>query len=439
VNITVFIAVQRCTVMVLAALLGCSTALGQSGETDDKSPDKTDSDVSVQSLLGDQITTELHDDSTILRDVNISGQDKAGVVILDALHIWLGGAVQYDYYNFDGIYNNTGEGDRREGGSMRRLEGTLRMQLYDWGELKAQYDFDQGIFRDLYLRWVSKLSVTPLTITVGNQKEPIGLDDLVGNKFSIAQERSAPSHAFGTWRSLGVRFHRAFELGEEESKLKRWDDEGAFVTTSVGVFTEDIEQTNNTDRAFTGRVTVGQKKADVATHLGVSASYREGDFFRISMRPEVREADRVTLARPQANTLAIVGLEAIFNKGAFHLQAEAFASSYRGRLDGYGGGGYIQAGWYVTGESRSYNPRWGLVSPHAPGSRPSVEVFSRLSHTRGEDDDNGWNDYKSLTVGTNVYYRKVRGSINILYGESRAPIVTEDEGVALIARIQYLF
>ena len=105
----------------------------------------------------------------------------------------------------------------------------------------------------------------------------------------------------------------------------------------MGVFTEDIEQTNDTDRAFTGRVTVGQKKADVGMHLGVSACYREGDFYRISMRPEVREADLVTLSRPQANTLAIAGLEAVFNKGAFHLQAEAFASSYRGRLDGYGG------------------------------------------------------------------------------------------------------
>ena len=182
--------------MVMAALLACNTALGQPEETDENSPDKTDSDVSVQSLLGDQVTTELHDDSTILRDVKTGKRDETGVVILDALRVWLGGAIQYDYYNFDGIYNNTGEGERREGGSMRRLEGTLRMQLYDWGELKAQYDFDRGIFRDLYLRWVSKLPVTPLTITVGNQKEPIGLDNLVGNKFSIAQERSAPSHAF---------------------------------------------------------------------------------------------------------------------------------------------------------------------------------------------------------------------------------------------------
>lgn len=76
------------------------------------------------------------------------------------------------------------------------------------------------------------------------------------------------------------------------------------------------------------------------------------------------------------------------------------------------------------------------VAPARP-ARISWEALAVT--TRGEDDDNGWNDYKSLTVGANVYYSKVRGSIAILYGESREPIETEDEGIAVNARIQYLF
>jgi len=84
-----------------------------------------------------------------------------------------------------------------------------------WGEIKAQYDLENGVVKDLYLRWVSKRLNTPMTVTVGNQSEPMTLDDTIGNKFGIAQETSAPSHTFGDWRSLGVRLHRAFQLGPE--------------------------------------------------------------------------------------------------------------------------------------------------------------------------------------------------------------------------------
>ena len=45
----------------------------------------------------------------------------------------------------------------------------------------------------------------------------------------------------------------------------------------------------------------------------------------------------------------------------------------------------------------------------------------------------------SATLGGNFWYRNFRGSINVLYGESREPIGTEDDGVAVVARAQYLF
>ena len=58
----------------------------------------------------------------------------------------------------------------------------------------------------------------------------------------------------------------------------------------------------------------------------------------------------------------------------------------------------------------------------------------------GEDDNvNGWNDYTSLTLGGNIYFRRFRASLNLLYGDSREPINGEDEGFALNVRAQYLF
>ncbi len=392
----------------------------------------------VATLLDADTTNEMHDDSTLLRSVSVL-EDETGVEFFNALRIWVGGAVQYDYSNFDGIYSNRDEGERREGGSMRRLEGILRSSLYDWGEIKAQYDFDSGVFRDLYLRWVSDRPSTPLIITIGNQKEPIGLDQLQGNKQGIAQERSAPSSAFGAWRSMGLRLHRAFQVAGADRPIDLFDDDAAFVTTSLGVFTEDIEESHDTDLAITGRVTAGRERDGVGIHAGLALSYREGLYDRISPRPEVQDADRVTLANPVANTQGIVGLEGMYNKGPLHLQAEAYYSDYGGRVGGYGGGGYLLAGWFVTGDSWGYNPKWGLLASPASTGVLSAELFARISHTRGEDDVNGWNDYLSTTVGANFWYHSLRGSVNVLYGESREPIGGQDDGWAVSVRAQYLF
>ena len=415
-----------------------SIGLSQSGEEESDTEGSAEAG-SVSTLLQDETTTELHDDNTILRNVGVTKKDESGAVLFDTVRIWIGGLVQYDYHNFDGIYSHIDGGERREGGDMRRLEGTLRSQLRDWVELKAQYDFNDGIIRDLYLRWVSDKVTVPLTLTVGNQKEPIGLDHLTGTKFGTAQELAAPVQAFSRWRSMGVRLHRSFELRAEERKFDYWDDDSAFMTTSFGVFGGDLENTNDTDLAVTGRVTAGRRKEGVGQHIGLSASYREGDFYRISMRPEVREADRVTLGRPEANTMGIVAAEGAYNRGPLHMQAELFAANYSGRVNGYGAGGYFQAGWYLSGESRNYQPEWGVLAPHTPTRSWSSEVFVRVSHTRGDDDVNGWNDYKSLTLGGNVFYRKARASLNLLYGESQYPLDGEIDGVAFVARLQYLF
>jgi len=153
----------------------------------------------------------------------------------------------------------------------------------------------------------------------------------------------------------------------------------------------------------------------------------------------VQEADRIILAYPESNTQSIVGLEGAYNRGSLHLQAEAFYSQYRGRVDGYGGGGYLQLGWFLTGETRDYNPRWGILAPHTFAGKFSTEVFARVSHTRGDDDIIDWNDYKSVTLGANLYFRSIRCSLNVLYGESREPIGAQSDGLAFVVRAQTLF
>ncbi len=406
-------------------------------ESDTSGKDAPARDNSVVSLLDEDTTRVLHDDTTVLR--TISSLDDEGVMLFGALRLWLGGAVQYDYHKLDGVFNHAGNGSTEEGGNLRRLEATARAQLLDWGELKAQYDLDLGIVRDLYWRWVSQRTNTPLTVTVGNQKEPIGLDGLTGNKFGMAQEVSTATQAMGTRRSLGVRLHRAFQRDATQRKLDYFGDDTAMVTTSVGVFTEDIEQTNDTDIAITARVTAGREDATSGAHIGLAGSYREGDFYRISFRPELSEANRITVARPDANTATVLAWEGIWAEDRLMLQSEAYYADYSGPVDGYGAGAYAQLGWFLTPDTWQYNSRWGILAPHVPSGQYSVELFARLSNTRGDDDINGWNDYTSLTLGSSLYFRRFRASLNLLYGASREPIDGEDDGFAISLRAQFLF
>ena len=59
---------------------------------DSDSDDEAEENVSVAALLDDQATNDMHDDTTLLRNVSVL-EDQTGLVFFDALRIWLGGAV----------------------------------------------------------------------------------------------------------------------------------------------------------------------------------------------------------------------------------------------------------------------------------------------------------------------------------------------------------
>ena len=140
---------QTCIPVFLACpliFISAPAATGELPATGEPVPVADESDTRVATLLDADTTSSMHDDTTILRNVSVL-EDRTGLMFFDALRLWVGGSVQYDYFNFDGIYRNTDQGERDEGSSFRRLEGVLRAQLYEWGEFKLQYDFDAGVAR----------------------------------------------------------------------------------------------------------------------------------------------------------------------------------------------------------------------------------------------------------------------------------------------------
>jgi phosphate-selective porin len=391
-------------------------------------------EITVSFLKDSEVTTDMHDDDTVLADMV---GEQSDLVLFNRINLWVGGAVQLDGYHHTDLLNLNDGGTDTEL-DIRRGEIIVRSSLFERGEIKIQYDLAEAIFRDFYWRW--QFEERDYNVTVGQQKEPMGFDYLMGNKFGTAMERSSPSSEFSSFRSFGARLNRWIDFGEKRSVA---GIPATRATAAVGIFTRDIglDNENDTDGSITGRVTLGNAiDGERGLHIGVGGSWRQGDFESIAPRPELYGAERVLLAEPEADQLVTVALEAGASFGAIHGQMELFASNYtEGQVDGDGWGGYAQLGWFVTGEHREYRPRVGLWAPVNRLGSSAWEIFSRISYTKGDDELHEANDLMQISGGVNWYFRQFRTSANVIYGETDRPVSGFDDGVALIARVQYLF
>lgn len=393
-------------------------------------------DAQVAVLADNKATARMQDDNSVLRDVR---NGKGQLVLFGKVRLWAGGAVQLDTYTGKGLFTIDDGGNSDSDTYVRRAEGILRASIFDNSEVKAQYDFNAKIFRNLYWRWLSDSASRSLT--VGNQKEPMGLDYLEGSKFTTAMEPSAPSSAFASFRSAGVRYSSWAALDSADSPLQWWGDNRTYLTSSIGVFGEDIENSNGTDWAVTGRTTMGGLTTETTGyHLGISGSYRSGEYNRIAARPGLYDVNRIVLARPDADTQALIGVEGLATMGSLHGEIELYYSDYSGgEVDAEGWGGYAQVGWMFGGKRRNYQPRWGVWAPVKAGDEQVFEVFARVSSTHGNDNVNSENYLNLLTLGGNWYYRNLRVSANLLLADTKRDISDEGSGHALGLRLQYLF
>lgn len=417
------------------------------GEVDDSAVEQVEPAVEIEEepgetatavavLTDERATVEMHDNVTILREVETARGD---LVLFDALHVWLGGAVQYDGQGYSDLLNARNGGGSETDTLVRRGEVIVRSTLFDLGEVKMQYDLDANIWRDLYYRRVDTDKAR--TLTIGNQTEPMSQENLLGNKFNAAHELAAPTSTFGSHRGMGIGLNRWFVREKGESFLGIGAPSESVITTAFGLYGEDIENTNDTDLAATGRLTWGRLLEDgTGIHLGISASYRDGEFDRINPRPELAEADRINLARFDADTATILGGEVHYSKESLHASSEYYAADYRGgEVDAWGFGGFVEVGYYLTGEHRRYRPQWGLWAPLQVGARNIFELFGRVSYTYGDSDDAASNDLSMITVGGSWYRHKFRTSLNLLYGTVDRDVEGEGTGYGASLRVQYLF
>lgn len=296
----------------------------------------------------------------------------------------LGGRIQWDY-NYAELNGVADEDDF----SIRRARLYLSGNVNDWS-YKVQFNVGNnngGTHEDLYIRYNGwgKQAV----VTIGNQNEPFGLEQLESSKDISYLERSAVTEAYAPGRREGILL--SGQRGDFTYALGVFEDDGAGDGTAV-----------------TGRVTYAPiKSADHVLHFGVAHSNRDQD-------------------------IDIIGFEVAYTKGPYHIQSEFISSEENNATRE---GLYLQAGWIITGETRPYKN--GIFKRIKPGnSLGAWEVVVRYEDGDGaySDEELGSTDATSYGIGVNYYLNKfIR--IGATFTEAKDNI-NDDDGSEFRTRIQ---
>ena len=331
-----------------------------------------------------------------------------------------GGRIQGDHgwYNGEALKNDLGQ-ELEQQGEYRRVRAYVSGSFDDILSFKFQLDFKGygTAFKDVYIR-LHKLPVVG-NFEIGHFKEPFSMEELTSSKDITFIERALPN-AMAPSRNWGMMFYdnidgrASWALGvfkawvhDSDRKFGRWG------SSSQGHAT-----------ALTGRVTwapIFEDEGRRVLHVGASGSLRWAEEpVKWSSRPEAHFVKKFTsTGSMDAHEVRLMGFELAGIYGPFHAEAEYIATSIDGQ-NGYDDvwlhGVYVQAGYFLTGESRPYDPKSGAFKGVTPlnnfmtGCGPGLplgawEVAARYSRLCFDQDglSSGSRDLQDLTIGLNWY------------------------------------
>jgi len=296
----------------------------------------------------------------------------------------------------DAGYSNEDKTPLESGTEFRRLRMFAKGTLHkDWGyKVQVDYSDDALAIKDAYI------SYKPWGVTVGNFKQPIGLEELTSSKYTTFMERSLPA-VFATSHRIGLGVKRGG---------KNWSLAGSV----YGGQSAD-DESGQEGYGFGARGTfapIAEKTRVV--HLGVALAREEpiddGDDIRFRQRPEFHAAstrlvDTGTIS--MVDNIQRYGLEAAAVMGPFSIQGEylkASVSRESGFSDADFDGSYISASYFLTGESRPYKAKKGVFGRVKPKSKSGAwEVAARYSTLDLDDGAIQGGEEDNWTLGLNWY------------------------------------
>ena len=280
-------------------------------------------------------------------------------------------------------------------------------------------------------------------LKLGHMKTPNSIEEQTSSRYITFMERGLGTDLFGLDRRVGALLVH----------------EGEGFTISGGVFggrpgdlSESLELDDSS--AIAARFTRSVSTEAATLHFGASVRHLDyGDAgTRVRVRPQTHITDRVVSAdfrpgRPlgEAETSLFWGLEAAMVRGPFHVEAEWMDLT----VDGPAGdpdfnAQYISAGYFLTGETRSYSSgsgRFGRTRPATPlseGGLGAVEIALRVD--RADLDSVNEGVLTNWTLGVNWYLEdRVRVMANLVDGtvERAGAASTDISGAQL--RLQWDF
>jgi phosphate-selective porin OprO/OprP len=280
---------------------------------------------------------------------------------------------------------------------------------------------------------------------LGFFQEPFTFERVESSYYTSFLERSLPIWTFSPGSNLGyMLFDQAF------NERMQW---------AVGFFSfGQGNEANSSDStlSLSARVTglpVYRDNGRRLFHVGASFSTRdpkEGTV-RYKSRPEARFVDfLVDTGDIEAGRIQLAGIEAVAMNGPLHVQAEVVASRVQrteyGDLDLWGA--YVEAGWFITGEHRSYDTKLGTFSRMVPRTDYSGGLKGLLSRNKGggfelvgrvskvdlDDGELRGGEMTNLSVGLN-WYLDPTSTVKLNYINSSV----RDRGRANILLLRYQF
>lgn len=349
----------------------------------------------------------------------------------------LGGRILADMAVYDEDRNALGNGSE-----LRDLRFDLEGRLYADFIYEFSVDFSDGD-ADVKDAWFAYDANYPWRYSVGHFKEPFSLEEMTSKRYLTFMERALPN-VFAPGRSMGVGAH--------------WS--GEQITFAGGLFgddyNDDADDEGDEGWGVTSRITYAPKAEDRSVlHLGMAASYRKLDdeeTVRFDSRPESHLTDTHYLDTgklKQSDSTTLVGVEGAWVSGPFSLQGEWMQAKIArdADMDPTFEGWYLQASWFLTGESRRYkqsSAKFGRIRPLS--DHGAVEVAARFSSVDLNDGEIEGGSSDIVTLGLSWYInRQIRLMANTIfidndrYADADGDVEGEDEPSILQLRAQVDF
>jgi len=278
----------------------------------------------------------------------------------------------------------------------------------------------------------------------GYLQEPFSISRVTSSYDSGFLERSLPSWTFGPGDNVGYMIHDTTRKGR--------------LTWQVGFFSFGVGNDANasgSSLSVTGRVTgrpVYRDDGRKLVHVGLSYSTRSprGSATRYRSRPEARFVDfLVDTGDLDSSRIQLLGLEAAAVRGPLWIMAEGIQS--RVTTAAYGDvafwGSSVEAGWFVTGETRRFDQSCACFGRVIPDSKyvsglplrqkdgGAFEIVGRLSGVDLNDGAVQGGRLRDYSVGVNWY---VNASSRVMFDVIRADAQDRGNAGIVLLRYQYL-